>query len=137
MRSRDGNHPFSLTISALTLLLFPLALSAGEYLISYRYAVHNAILYNEMLDISKSMRPCSGAPQEFIILDPSEDKNLHTLIQNNHEEFIDFIHKIGINVSHHEQHSSHKSDSDTVLTLRTTCFKVDFNDTFVKISALK
>ena len=137
MRSRDGNHSFSLTIPVVLFLLSSLALSASEYLISYRYIVHNAILYNEQLDISKSMQKCSGNPQESIIFASLKNNMLEVIIKKNNEEFVDFIHKIGLSVRHNEEHNAHSSDSTTLLTLRTTCFKVDFNDTFVKISALK
>jgi hypothetical protein len=60
MRSRDGDHNFSLTISTIIFLFSSLALNASEYLISYRYLVHNAILYDESLEVSKSMRVCGG-----------------------------------------------------------------------------
>lgn len=137
MRSRDGNHTFSFSISTVIFLLFPLALSAGEYLISYRYLVHDAILYNESLDISKSMQKCNGSVLDSIIFENSYDEDLKTILKNHNEEFITFIHKLGLNVEHRENTKSFRNHSTTILTLKTRCFKVDFNDTFVKISALK
>jgi len=137
MRSRDGNHAFSLTISTIILLLAPLALSASEYLISYRYLVHNAVLYNDSLEISKSMTPCFGEATAEIIFANSNEERLSNIIDKNQEEFVEFIHSLGLSVEHHEKTSLKTYDSTTILTLKTTCFKVDFNDTFVKISALK
>ena len=138
MRSRDGNRTFSLSIQVSLLLLFSsLALNASEYLISYRYSVKNAILYNETLEISKSMQKCYGKPYDSIIFLAQNDKNLRKLISANHEDFVDFMHKIGLNVTHTEKTRNYQNSSTTILTLRTTCFKVDFNDTFVKISPLK
>jgi len=137
MRSRDGNHSFSLTIPVTLFFFSSLVLSASEYLISYRYVVHNAILYNESLDISQSMKKCSGSKSESLVLESSTDEPLKTTLKNNREEFVDFIHTIGLSVAHKEKHTAYSSETTTILTLRTRCFKVDFNDTFVTISALK
>lgn len=137
MRSRDGNHSFSLTVSVLIFFFSSLALNASEYLISYRYLVHNAILYNESLDISKSMQKCSGTEQESILFESTGDENLKAIINKNNEEFIAFIHKIGLSVTHTQEYTTKKNLSTTILTMHTRCFKVDFNDTFVRISALK
>ena len=137
MRSRDGNHAFSLSISTIIFLFSSLALNASEYLISYRYLVHNAILRNESLEVSKSMQACSGNPSDSIIFQSSNDKNLNKILAAHNEEFVDYIHKIGLNVEHNEKTSKYVHNATTILTLKTTCFKVDFNDTFVKISALK
>lgn len=137
MRSRDGNQTFLFSISTLILLFSSLALHAGEYLISYRYSVHNAILYNESLDISKSMQKCEGKPAKSIIFESKQSKDLNKILTRHNEEFIEFIHKLGLSVEHKEQTSNYQNSSITILTLKTTCFKVDFNDTFVKISSLK
>jgi len=83
------------------------------------------------------MHKCSGTPKESILFASSGDETLKAIIAKNEEEFIEFIHKIGLTLTHNEEHTTHKNLSTTILTLRTRCFKVDFNDTFVKISALK
>jgi hypothetical protein len=137
MRSRDGDHSLTLTVSILIFLLLPLKLSASEYLISYRYVVHNAILLNETLDISESMRPCLGTPRDAIIFENSDTLSLKNIIKRNEESFVAFLHKLGLSVSHHEYISENINDSKTILTLKTSCFKVDFNDTLVTIWALK
>ena len=136
MRSRDGNHYFSLRLCSI-ILFSSLALNAGEYLISYRYIVKNAILYNETLDISNAMKKCNGEPQKELILENINSENLPQVISDNSTEFIDYIHKLGLHVEHKERTKNLQNESTTILTLKTTCFKVDFNDNFAKITPLK
>ncbi|WP_457748159.1 hypothetical protein [Sulfurimonas sp.] len=138
MRSRDGNFTFSLSICAIIFSSFcSSALFADEYLISYRYVIKNAILYNESLLISKAMQKCDGTSHNAIILNSQGKKNIAKIITNNSEEFIDYIHKLGLSVEHQEETANYKNDSTTILTLKTTCFKVDFNDNFARIAPLK
>jgi hypothetical protein len=137
MRSRDGNHTFSLSVSPVIILLFSLALNAGEYLISYQYSVKDAMLYNETLEISKAMQKCQGKVYSSLILETKDKKNLKKTLTVQNEDFIDYIHKIGLSVKHKEKTINYQNQSTTILTLKTTCFKVDFNDNFVKISPLK
>ena len=136
MRSRDGNNYRSFAICSL-IFFNSLVLNASEYLISYRYVVKNAILYNESLQISKAMRSCVGKPTSFIELPHYDSNNLNEIIGKNSQEFIDFIHKIGLNVEHKESTINSQNNSITILTLKTTCFKVDFNEYFARISHLK
>ena len=139
MRSRDGNHSFTLSIStAVTLfLLLSSALFADEYLISYRYSVKDAALYNETLYISKAMKKCHGKPYDILVLDPHKSDDFKTILLQNQEEFTSFLYKIGLNIEHKEETHNSINHSSTVLTLKTTCFKVDFNDNSVKIAPLK
>ncbi|WP_418641150.1 hypothetical protein [Sulfurimonas sp. ST-27] len=136
MRSRDGNHTFSLSICAI-ILFHSLALSASEYLISYRYVVKDALLYNRGLEISHSMHKCKGFPSNTLILESDNSKDLKKIIAHNNEKFINYIQKIGLNVQHYASTINFQNTSTTIITLKTTCFKVDFNDNFVRISALK
>ena len=136
MRSRDGNHSFLLSICSV-IFFNSLVLSASEYLISYRYVVKDATLYNEALSISKSMQKCNGTPQNALILPTESDTNLKTVLAKNSEEFIDYIHKLNLHVEHSDVTINAQYKSTTILTLKTTCFEVDFNDNFVKISPLK
>ena len=136
MRSRDGS--FTILLRFYTLILFnTLTLSAGEYLISYRYIVKDAILYNESLQISQAMQKCQGSMQKTLLLDSNGTKNLQKIVSLNHEKFISFINSIGLDISHKESSVNFQNHSTTILTLPTTCFKVDFNDNFAKISSLK
>ncbi len=137
MRSRNGNSYFSRTVQVTLLLLYSFALQADEYLISYRYLVKDTILYNETLQISKAMQKCSGYPHKYLILETRDDKNLKEIINQNNQEFIEYLHKLGLNVVHNSKTSNYQYSETTILTLKTSCFKVDFNDNSVKISALK
>ena len=136
MRSRDGNHSFSLRLCSI-IFLCSLALNAGEYLISYRYVVKNATIYNEHLSISHSMSKCKGSPYNPLILENNGSHDLKSIIYKNNEKFINYIHKLGLNISHKESTTNYQNSSTTILTLKTKCFKVDFNDNFARISPLK
>jgi len=83
------------------------------------------------------MTKCQGNPQEEFILQNSGEDSLKKLISKNSEEFIEYIHKLGLNVSHDEKTTNLQNSYTTVLTLKTTCFKVDFNDNFAIIAPLK
>ena len=142
MRSRDGNRSLTRTICSVILLsslaYIPLsALDAKEFLISYRYVVKDATLYNETLHISSSMKKCIGKPQETLILPSFGDKDLKQTISKNSDQFIDYIHKIGLHLEHKESTINAQNSFITILTLKTTCFKVDFNENFAKITPLK
>jgi len=136
MRSRDGNHNSLFAVCSL-LIFCSLALNAGEYLISYRYVVKDLILYNESLQISKSMTKCSGISKSFIELEYKNSKNLNKIILDNSDEFINYLYEIGLNVKYNGLTTNAINSSSTIITLKTTCFKVDFNDYFVRIAALK
>ncbi len=136
MRSRNGNHYFSRRLCSI-ILFYSLTLSASEYLISYRYIVKDAILYNESLMISHAMKKCSGTSYKPLQLENNGSKNLSQIITLNHEIFINYIHKLGLDVQHNEETINAQNKSTTILTLKTQCFKVDFNDNFAKITPLK
>jgi len=136
MRSRDGNHSFTLAICSVT-LFSSLALQASEYLISYRYLIKDATLFNETFYISKAMQKCQGTPSKPIYLDNPKHQNLKDLLSAYDSEFIEYIHKLGLHVEHKDITTNFKNSSTTVLTLKTTCFKVDFNENFAIIAPLK
>ena len=138
MRSRNGSSPFSLSICTITFfLLYSSAIYADEYLISYRYTVKNATLYNETLDISKAMKKCKGEATSALYLDPEKSNNLKDILLHNKEQFTTFLGKIGFYITNQELTYNDNHTSNTIITLKTTCFKVDFNEKFVKISPLK
>ncbi len=83
------------------------------------------------------MQKCDGKPYKPIIFETRDDKNLRKILTTNNEEFIDYIHKLGLSVEHKDKTKNFQYSSTTILTLKTTCFKVDFNDNFVRISPLK
>jgi len=135
MRSRDGNNPFSLTIWAVAFLV-SLPLYGSEYLISYRSVVKNAMLYNENLFVSKTMQKCEGQEQEPIIFSNKNHQSLKKILSNSNEEFIEYLHRLGLLVQHKEEKSNFNHTSTTILTLKTRCFKVDFNEDFVTIAPI-
>jgi len=136
MRSRNGNHNLTFRLSFI-ILFSSLALNAGEYLISYRYVVKDSIIYNETLYISNAMKKCKGKPQKEFILENTSNGDLKKLISQNSNEFLEYIYKLGLLVEHREETVNLQNSSTTVLTLKTTCFKVDFNDNFARIAPLK
>ncbi len=138
MRSRDGTYFISCTVlSIIFFLLSTTFLQASDYLISYRYVVKDSILYNETLAISKSMLGCFGQPNQLLILESDGSSNLKKIISKNSIEFIDFIQTLGMQVENREITINARNKSTTILTLKTTCFKVDFNDKIARISSLK
>ncbi len=136
MRSRDGNRYLTLRLCSV-IFFSSLALNAGEFLISYRYTVKDAILYNETLEISNSMTKCYGEPQQELILSNTNNKNIKNLLSINSDKFIEYVHKLGLHVEHKEETKNLQNSSTTILTLKTTCFKVDINENFAIIAPLK
>ncbi len=135
MRGRDGNN-YRLFAVCSVILFNSLVLNASEYLISYRYVVKDATLYNESLQISYAMKQCSGTPYDFIELPVLKNDRIDGIIKENSLEFIDFLHKLGLSMEYKSATRNYIHSSTTIHTLKTTCFKVDFNDNFVKISPL-
>lgn len=83
------------------------------------------------------MTKCEGSPQDEFILQSQNEDSLKKLISENSQEFIEYIHKLGLHVDHNEKTVDMQNSFTTVLTLKTTCFKVDFNDNLAKITHLK
>ena len=136
MRSRDGNCYCSLAICSV-IFFNSFALYANEYLISYRYIVKDAILFNESLQISHAMKKCSGKPTSSIELRVLKSDKLSDIIDNNSEKFINYLHKIGLDLEFKSTTSKYEYSAVSIHTLKTTCFKVDFNDNFARLSPLK
>ena len=136
MRSRDGSSSFLLSVPSLILLL-TLSINAKEYLISYRYVVKDATLYSEKLYISDAMKKCIGTLKKPLLLETNGTTSIREIISKNPNKFIDYIHKLGLDVNHKEITANLQNTSTTIMTLKTTCFKVDFNDNFVKIRPIK
>lgn len=118
--------------------MFTLA-QGSEYLISYRYVTQDAKLLNESLQVSHAMKKCLNEPFDFpaLRLDARQNEDLRTILLRRFDLFFDYIQKLGLHVQHREHFINHQSASLTTITLKTTCFKVEFNDSFVIIQALK
>ena len=136
MRSRDGNSSITRAICSIIILSSLASADAKEFLISYRYVVKDATLYNDALHISNSMKKCTGKPGQPLVLTSYGDDNLKLTISKNSQQFIEYIHKLGLNVEHTEVTQNFQNKSTTILTLKTTCFKVDFNDNSASIAPL-
>ena len=136
MRSRDGDNSLPLRFLFI-ITFFSLALNAGEYLISYRYVIKNLSLYNDKLNVSRAMQKCAGKEYSSVFLETQNEKNLKKIILNDFDKFIEFINTIGLEVKHKDKTVNFQQTSTTIVTLRTTCFKVDINDNFAKITSLK
>jgi len=123
----------------LFISLFFLYLNAKEYIISYKAAVHNAILLNEKLSVSPSMQQCKGKGDgnEIIFDNPKHLKSLYKVLSQNSELFYNYIMKQAFVIRSFESVSSRKIDSLLLLRLPPTCFTVNFNEDFVTIQPLK
>jgi hypothetical protein len=140
MRSGNGSRPFSLSVCTLTLFACLSLEGSQEYLISYRYHVKNAKLYNESLQISQAMKPCLGKKYaKSLILEKKEStkQDFHHLIKQNRESLINYLEQLSISVKNKDSLSNNALTSATTITFKTECFKVDFNDNFVIITPLK
>ena len=136
MRSRDGNSTLSLRLCSI-IIFSSLTLSASEYFISYNYIIKDLVLYNETLLVSHAMKKCEGEASKSFTLENNGTKELKEFISKNPEEFIDYIHELGLHVKTAQTTANLKNSSTTIMTLKTTCFKVDFNDNLVTIAPLK
>jgi hypothetical protein len=98
-------------------------------------------LYNEKLSIAKAMTPCQGKlhKKSLLLAYPKNIENPHlkTLIKQNFDDFFEYISHLAIDIDHKEKTQNFQNSSQTRLVLRTTCFKVDFNDSFVTITAIE
>jgi len=83
------------------------------------------------------MQKCFGKPSKSIILNSNKSNDLKIIINDNSIEFLDFIYKLGINISNNSTSSDAQYTSTTILTLKTRCFKVKINEKFAKITALE
>ncbi|MBD3823663.1 MAG: hypothetical protein IE916_04055 [Epsilonproteobacteria bacterium] len=138
MRSRNGNPSLLLSVCAITLFSLSNLFGFEEYLISYRYVVKDAILYNESLQVSHAMLPCKGHPTlQTIDLPLAKEDSILSTIKENQEEFIEYIHRLGMQVEHQGETLQSMHTSTTILTLPTTCFKVEINEISAKITPLK
>ncbi len=62
---------------------------------------------------------------------------LKEILLDNFDLFFSYISQVGLQVGHSEKNVNSKNISHTVLQLPSTCFKVEFNDSFVTITAIK
>jgi hypothetical protein len=100
--------------------------------------VKNMTIYNENLFISHAMHKCEGKIQTPLNLDiKNKETNLKKIIYNDFDRFVNFINSLGLEIIHTDKTINYEYTSTTIITLKTTCFKVDINDNFAKITPLK
>ena len=134
MRSRIRNR--SLSFSIYSLVFLPFYLYGDSYLIGYRAIVKDALLVDEILNISRAMTPCVGTLQKSLLLNNSSE-NIHTLLKDNAQEFYSYLLSQSLHVKHNESVINSQSKSLTTLTFPTHCFKVDFKGNLAKITLIK
>ncbi len=86
------------------------------------------------------MKPCRGKlslKKLYLEYPAYESKSLRLILLHNYDDFFSYIMKMGLSVTSHEKVVKNHSSSSIEVTLPTTCFKVEFNDSFVTISPIK
>jgi hypothetical protein len=81
------------------------------------------------------MSKCSGELSD-ISLTLESQKDLKTTIKDNPDEFFTYLQKVGLSVKSHDKTTNLINSNTTEIELRTTCFKVDFNENLAKITAI-
>ena len=79
---------------------------------------------------------CEGRAWTPLVLEGKKSRNLKQILQENYEQFLHYIQKLGLEIENHGKTTNFQNSSTIVLTMKTTCFKVDFNDKLVTISAI-
>ncbi len=136
MRSTNGSGTTLFRLSII--IFFACSLFSEEYYISYRSIVAESTLYKEEFFVSKAMQQCKGELQRTsLVLGYQDDQNLKDVLVSNFDDFFDYLQKIGLTINAKTATNSTKISDKIALTFRSTCFKVDFNDNFVTITAIK
>ena len=134
MRSRNGTRPLLLAVCPLIL---GTALWAADYRIGYRALFEDARIVREELTVSRAMTPCRGLPAETLLLENRGYSGLRPLLEEQFDNFFPLLQRLGLHLRHREELRSFTSHDRTRLTLPPRCFTVDFNEDFVRITALK
>lgn len=83
------------------------------------------------------MQKCDGSlSKETLVLESHQDRDLKTIIDKNIDEFFAYLQKIGLYIQNRDAVIDLQNSNTTILILKPQCFKVDFNDNFVKITAI-
>ena len=137
MRSYHRNHTFPFSTQIIILFFYSSVAFADEFFISYNYFVHNAIVKSQNLSISRAMQKCQGSPQDTIFLPANNKKNSITIIKNNEEVFIEFLHTLGMTVTYNDTLQHSLIDTTTTMIFKTQCFSIEKYQDSLKISLLK
>ncbi len=82
------------------------------------------------------MSTCSGIKGASVYLKREGLKSLQKIILKNFIFFSSYMDKLGVQIKSFDYNTNDIADSLTILTLKPLCFTVDFNQNFVKITAL-
>lgn len=83
------------------------------------------------------MVPCTLGHGPSLSLQTDGSKNLKTIILKHFNRFSSYMRRLGIEVKSNESYSNNIGYSLTEVTLKPQCFTVDFNQNFVRITALR
>lgn len=85
------------------------------------------------------MTPCSGeiGESKLLLSTTNDTKDLKKIILQNSELFFTYINSVGLHVRSDEVTNNGINSSLTIVTLKPTCFTVEFNDNLVKIAPFK
>jgi len=136
MRSFYGDCSYSFSIKLLILFLSSV-LCADEYLISYRYLVHDTIVTQQEFLISHAMTSCSGIPEKSIIFTSHKNESIKQTILRHHEEFIEYLEKLGIYIRSQSQTTQMQYNSFIEITFKTHCFQIENKNNSIHITYLK
>jgi hypothetical protein len=97
------------------------------------------MLYQEKLNVAPAMKQCkkSKITAKSLLLPRINKEKLSKIIENNFEDFENALLGWGVSIKANDQTFNAKNHSQTVITMQTTCFKVDFNENFVTLTPLK
>jgi len=135
VRSRDGNHPFLLAICSLVLSV---TLNAESFYISYKTIVKDAVVVSQKLYISPAMIECKILKNNKpLILIQNDNETLDTMINRELDLFLEYMSKHSLHVKSSQSVINSQSKDLIELSFAPTCFTVNFNDGFVRISPTK
>lgn len=118
-------------------ILLSTLVHADFYYISYKSVVKDFQLYNDKILVSRAMQACSGTMNQSVAFSKKKSDTFENFIEEKKQKMIDFFDTLGLNVKSHDSFDTINAHTNTTITFFTQCFKVDFNDGFVKISSLK
>ncbi len=95
------------------------------------------MLYSEKLSVSKSMKECAGYYDKAFIIFGTKTDTLNSFLQNNITDFVENIMPYYLELKNSEKTQNLINSNLTTLRLEPTCFEVQINDNFVKLTRIK
>lgn len=83
------------------------------------------------------MQKCIGKPsKKSLVLESDQKRDLKVILDENIDDFFSYLQQVGLYIQNRDTTIDLQNSNTTTLTLKPQCFKVDFNDNFVKITAI-